>query len=293
MRKTKQFSGKQKSPTGKKRKEKASPQPLFASILDGNIPSELNEETIRTLRAAMKAWTTYVDRLSSVHSMDTETKFLVARALLRRGVANTLLCEWHTAVSDFSQVITLDANEAETNTAYMYRAQANDALAYYEESMRDWTWVLMAIEHASSQPERFSKELASQGYAFRARLYCRQERYTQAISDCDRALALDKECAEAYSVRGRAFSLLNKLTPALADCTKAIELAGWPVHYYRRGLVHKQMGNYEQGFVDFEQAYHQEPDNALFKREHADLFLLRLIQSGIVDVPSQETAPPV
>jgi tetratricopeptide (TPR) repeat protein len=147
--------------------------------------------------------------------------------------------------------------------------------------MQDWTFVLTAIEHVSSHPERFSKELAAQGYTFRARLYCRQEHYKLAISDCDRALAFDERCAEAFSVRGRASSLLGKGEAALSDCTKAIELAGWPVHYYRRGLVHKQLGNYDQAFADFEQACQREPENMLFKQEHTELLMLRLVRMGV------------
>ena len=186
----------------------------------------INEETIQDLRRHMAAWTTFIDRLSS-RSMEAGTKFYVARARLRRGVAHTLLSEWQAAALDLSQVISLRVDEATTNTAYVYRAQAYDGLGQDVSSMHDWTHVLMSIEHASSHPERFSKELAAQGYAYRARLSCRREDYKQAIADCDRALAFYGGCAEAYSVRGRASSLLGRWTAALADCTKAVELEGW------------------------------------------------------------------
>src|SRR5205085_3380196 len=124
-------------------------------------------------------------------------------------------------------------------------------------------------------------ELAAQGYAYRARLSCRREDYKQAIADCDRALAFYGGCAEAYSVRGRASSLLGRWTAALADCTKAVELEGWSVHYYRRGLVHREIGNYDQALADFERASQREPENVLFKRERAGLLMLRLAHMGV------------
>ena len=271
-------SGKEKGSPSKKRT--VSLDPLFVDLDDGSIPFEINEETIQHLRRNMAAWTTLIDRLS-LRTKESETKFYVARAVLRRGVAHTLLSEWQAAALDLSQVIAMRAGEAMTNTAYVYRAQTYDGLGQDEASMRDWTQVLMIIEHASSHPERFSKELAAQGYAYRARLFCRQEDYKQAIADCDRALAFHHGCAEAYSVRGRAYSLIGKWTAALADCTKAIELEGWSVHYYRRGLVHKQIGNYDQALADFEWASQCEPENVLFRRERADLLMLRLVHMGV------------
>lgn len=273
-------SRKQQDSSSKKRKRATSLDPLFVNLDDGSIPSEMNEETIQKLRRNMAAWTTLIDRLSSQKAKNPDTTFYLARARLRLGVAHTLLCEWQSATLDLSQVIAMRVGEAITNTAYVYRAQAYDGLGQDEASMHDWNSVLMSIEHASSHPECFSKELAAQGYAYRARLSCRQENYKQAISDCDRALAFYNGCAEAYSVRGRAYSLLGKWTTALADCTKAIELEGWPVHYYRRGLVHKQIGNYDQAVADFEQACQREPENVLFKRERAGLLMLRLVHMG-------------
>ena len=288
----KRVSSKQ-SGSSRSRKTAASLEPLFLSLYDGSIPAEINEQSIEKLRHNIIAWTKYIDRLSSPQSMDADATFYVARARLRRGVVHSLLGEWPAALSDLSWVIEIHGSEAETNTAYLYRAQAYDALEQDEASIQDWTTVLMAIEHASSHPERFPNQLAAQGYAFRGRLHCRQEHYQQAVTDCDRALAFDNACAEAYSVRGRARSLLGKWSMALSDCTKAIELEGWPVHYYRRGLVQKEIGNDEQAFSDFEQAYRREPENGLFKKEHTELLMRRLICRGEYTPSPQEATFPV
>ncbi len=276
MFRAKRVSGKQRHSSRKA----VSLEPLFVSLNDGSFPLSENVQNSEELHRAIAAWTTYIQRLSSPCRMDAETAWLIARALLRRGVAYLLVQEPEAALHDLSQVITMQVGEVETNTAYLYRAQVYDALGQDAASFSDWTAMLEAIERASAHPQRFPKELAAQGYASRARLYCGQENYTQAIADCDRALAFNAACAEAYSIRRRAASLLLKWTEALADCTRAIELAGWPVHYYRRGLVHEQMGNYDQAFFDVERAYRQEPDNERFAKEYAQLLMLRLMRMG-------------
>jgi len=222
--------------------------------------------------------------------MDTETKLLVARALLRRGVACILLEEWQPALSDLSQVIAMGVGEAETNTAYLYRARVQDALGQDKGSIYDWTYVLERIEHASSQPERFAKELAAVGYTYRARLYARCENYKQSVSDCDRALVFDPSYAEAYSVRGGAYNHLEKWIQALSDCTRAISLEKKAIHFYRRGLVQKQIGNYDQAFADFEQAHQDEPENGLFNKEYTQLLMLRLIRMGVSATHSHDPA---
>ncbi|HEY7418770.1 MAG TPA: hypothetical protein VH593_26560, partial [Ktedonobacteraceae bacterium] len=182
-------------------------------------------------------------------------------------------------------------DDAETNTAYVYRARVQDALGSDEAAIHDWTFVLERIEHASSQPERFPKELAAIGYAYCARLYARLKNYKQAVSDCDRALAFDASCAEAYSVRGGVYNHLGKWTRALSDCNKALELEKKPIHFYRRGLVHKSIGNYDQAFADFEQAHQGEPENELFQHEYIELLRVRLICMGIYGAPSSQIAP--
>ena len=252
--------------------------PLFVSFHDGTLPfDEITAESAATLRKTMEGWSTYITRLSSSRSPDSDTTYLIGRAVLRRGIAHSLLNEAQDAVIDLTRVIHMKVGDAETNTALVYRAMAYDGLEQNEAAISDWTSLLAMISDTSVS-EQFLKELVPQWYVCRARLYGRQGNYTQTVVDCDRALVFDPMCAEAYSVRGRASSFLGKSEQVLIDCTKAIDLQGWPIHFYRRGLVYKDAGVYDLAREDFEQAHHLEPENELFAKEYAILALLQLIR---------------
>jgi tetratricopeptide (TPR) repeat protein len=269
-------------------------EPVFIDLSDGTIPLKVDSPTVaEQLRRTMVGWSNYITRLSK-GSMDRETTYLVARAILRRGIAHTVLFEWQAALNDLSQVISMHVGAAETNTAYYFRAMVHAELEQDEEALADWTRVLETIEQGSSRQrgsEAFTQGLVSDLYAYRARIYIRLERYAQAIADCDRALSLDPGCAEAYSVRGSAHSLLKQMDQALADASRAIELEVSPMQYYRRGLVYKRQADYEHAFADFDHAYQQEPENSHFRQERAELLRLRMIRSGIVYAPNLEAIP--
>lgn len=264
-------------------------EPLFFSLEDGGIPPTLSEPELRpaqeplrrTIQAWVRALSTYIERLSAARSVDSETTLLIAHALLRRGIAHCMLEEWQPALSDCSQVIAMNVGEPETNTATLFRARAYEALEMETCALQDWTMILEAIEHASPTPERFSPLLAAQAYVSRARLLARAETYPEALADCERALTFEATCAEAYSVRGTILHCLGENEQALIDCTRAIDLAGWPAHYYRRGLVYKHLGQYEQAYLDVEQAHRREPENPLYQQEYAILLMLRLMRGTL------------
>jgi len=283
MKKTKRMSRPRPgSPNEQKR------APLFAHLGDATFPLKLLGSTPDSLRKQISAVDTYIARLSTTprrstsqahEEMDEQTRSLVARACLHRGIAQALLGAWPQAQQDFARVTDLATGTAEARTASLFLAlaydigQSNDELAASE-----WTQLLEVIEARGIQEgDAKSRLLAAQAYASRARLSARRENYAQTIADCDHALALDPACAEAYSLRGAALSHLSQTEAALVDCSKAVELAGWPVHYYRRCLVYKQAGEYARAFDDIEQALEREPDNPLFKQEHTALLMLRIV----------------
>ena len=264
-------------------KSKRDTRPLFVDLSDALIPLVIDaEEQAEQLRRAMVGWSNYITRLSA-RPMDRETAYLVARAYLRRGAGYWALFDWQAAVSDLTQVIAMGVGEAETNTAYLFRARAFDGLGSDSEATRDLTRTLEVCEQAIApkQEARVSPALVAALYAYRALLYCRLDSFDLAAADCDRAIALDAECADAYSVRGSAYQHLGEAERALPDCDRSIELAGKAVFYYRRALVHQQLCNYSQAFDDIDRALSQEPANYQFNVARDELLLHWLSRLGL------------
>lgn len=273
-------------------KAKRGTSPHFVDLTDSLTPLMAEtEEQAEQVRRAMVGWSNYITRLSA-HSMDRETAFLVARAYLRRGVGHTALSEWQAAVSDLTQVITMQVGEAENNTAILYRARAFDGLGSDGHAIDDLTRVLTACEQAIDPKGNSRLDLAHVAplYAYRALLYCRLDSFDLAVSDCDRAICLADDCAEAYSVRGSAFRHLGETERALSDCNRSVELEERPVLYYRRALVLQQRGDYSQALTDLEHALHFEPTNSQFKNARDTLLLYWIGSLGLASPTKTQIA---
>jgi tetratricopeptide (TPR) repeat protein len=273
-------------------KAKRDTRPLFVDLTDASIPLVVDTpEQAEQIRRAMVGWSRYIERLSA-RAMDKETAYLVARAYLRRGAGNFALFDWPAAVADLTQVITMQAGEAETNTAYLYRARAYDGLGSNQEAIADLARTLEVCEQAIApkQAARTTPALVAPLYAYRALLYCRLEAFNLAVADCDRAMALDADCPEAYSVRGSAYRHLGEAERALSDSNRSIELDGRAVFYYRRALVHQQLGDYKQGFADIEHALSLEPANYQFNVARDELLLDFLGSLGLATPTTTQVA---
>lgn len=57
----------------------------------------------------------------------------------------------------------------------------------------------------------------------RAHCYFNLERYSECIADCDSAIALDSECANAYYRRMKAYEYLGNNEQAYSDCSKILK----------------------------------------------------------------------
>ena len=270
-------------------------QPLFARLGDATFPLDLAACTPDVLQRHIHALDTYITRLTTPsratpfqrsRPLDAETKALVVRARLHRGVACALLGRWSQAHQDVAHVVEVDPGSAEARTARLFLALASEIdQDDHDRATREWTQVIESIEtQGIGTEDTSSRILAAQAYAARARLSARRQDYTQAIADCERALELDPACAEAYSVRGAACGHLERTEAALADCSKAIERAGWPVHYSRRALLYKRTEAYARALADIEQACQMEPDNPRFHNERADI-LMRWLWQRVTPAP--------
>ena len=245
----------------------------FVDLTDSLLPIEIETEAqAEQLRRAMVGWSNYITRLSA-HALDKEMAFLVARAYLRRGVGHTALGEWDTAVSDLTQVISMNVGAAEINTACLYRARAFDGLGEDRKAVDDLTHVLAVCDQAINHKGEFLplRSIVASLYAYRALLFCRLDSFNLAVSDGTHAIALASDCADAYSIRGSALGHLGETERALSDCTRSIELEQKAVFFYRRALVLERRGEYSQG-LDFE------PANNQFRVAHDNLLLHRFME---------------
>lgn len=84
----------------------------------------------------------------------------------------------------------------------------------------------------------------------RAEFLIRNNRYQEAIKDCDAAIKLDPKCGGAYSRRGYAYCQMGNLKSGIADLSRSIELSqielnGWdaPFDYKNRAIAYRRLGN--------------------------------------------------
>jgi tetratricopeptide (TPR) repeat protein len=82
----------------------------------------------------------------------------------------------------------------------------------------------------------------------------------QAISDCNKAIELDPECAEAYNSRGIAYVKKDNIDQAIADYNKAIALVPeYAEAYNNRGAPYLKKGNFDQALADCNKAIELNP----------------------------------
>ncbi len=69
-----------------------------------------------------------------------------------------------------------------------------------------------------------------------------QDRYDEAIEECNRAVVLDPDCAEAYNNRAYIYNKLGQYDLAIADCNRAIELdPGLTLAYDNRAFAYEEL----------------------------------------------------
>ena len=107
---------------GSQKKQRS--EPLFAPLGDATIPLDVFVSTPDALQKQINALDTYIARLTTPsrfapsqghRAMDAETKALVVRACLHRGVAYALLGTWPLAQQDFAHVVDLAAGTAQAD----------------------------------------------------------------------------------------------------------------------------------------------------------------------------------
>ena len=80
------------------------------------------------------------------------------------------------------------------------------------------------------------------------------------VEDCNKAIALKSNYAEAYNNRGEAHRESGEFDAALTDLNKAIQLkANNASAHFNRGLVYYQKGVYEESIKDYSMMIKQNP----------------------------------
>jgi len=120
----------------------------------------------------------------------------------------------------------------------------------------DWDGVIACLGDALDQNAE-SVAAGGQGeiYFYRGYAYLNKGDYDKAIADCDRAIQLKPDLAEAYVCRGLGYFDRDDYGKAIEDHTRAIQLKpnlAWA--YQGRATAYGVKGRYDEGIEDCNQA---------------------------------------
>ena len=100
----------------------------------------------------------------------------------------------------------------------------------------------------------------SWAYVARARVYLHENRPEQAVEECNMAIELGHDNAEAYAERGKARQSLNQLPQALQDYSRSIELDPKVADvYFKRGTLQLLSNHFKESIADFTKAIELNP----------------------------------
>ena len=157
--------------------------------------------------------------------------------LFERGVSQSLIKQYTSAVKSFTEAIALNP----TNPfLYMNRATTRAEMTDFISSMDN-----------SYNSITFDSDPATRLHHTSKRTYS----YDDAIEDMNKAIKLYPDFAEGYYNRANLFAISGKLPEAYDDYTRAIELnPNFAEAYYNRGLVQIFMKDTRKGCLDLSKA---------------------------------------
>ena len=107
----------------------------------------------------------------------------------------------------------------------------------------------------------------AEAYKIRAilNLFGTPPHYDRAIADFNQFIRLEPNNPEAINWRGTAYYNQKNYTRAIADHTQAIQMDPANAYFYeRRGIAYNAMNNSDRAIEDFTRAIQLEPDNSIF-----------------------------
>ena len=97
----------------------------------------------------------------------------------------------------------------------------------------------------------------------RGLVLCELERYEEALTSCDKALAIKPDYAEALGNRGLALQELKRYNEALATYDKALAIrADFAQVLTNRGVTLKELGRFDEALASYDRALAINPDSA-------------------------------
>jgi tetratricopeptide (TPR) repeat protein len=110
-------------------------------------------------------------------------------------------------------------------------------------------------------------------HSYRGSLRISREEFDAAVTDYDRAIALEPNNVEYHGMRGYAHAQRKDYARAVADHTKVIELSPKPLagNYMLRAIDYDSAGEKDKAIADYQKVLELDPDNNTARRFLAGL----------------------
>jgi tetratricopeptide (TPR) repeat protein len=179
------------------------------------------------------------------------TEEALAAAYNNRAIAYGALGEWHRAIADYDQAISL--KQTITSLAGAYR---NRGLAYVQ--LRQFDGAISDLNESIRLNPKDGRTYNVRGGAWRFK-----GDLNRALADYNQSIAIEldpQRKAEAYSGRGGTLREMGELDRAIADFDRAISLSPKLASaYLGRGLTRRAKSDMDRAIADYEQAIRLSP----------------------------------
>ncbi len=204
-----------------------------------------------------------------------------AQALMVRGILRSQAGQQARAISDFGLALRVNPRLARV---YVERGLVHHARGAYDAAIADYDVALQLEPSYALAAERRQQSLSARGEAslsqldaisqaieadpnnsalWNSRCWERAVRGVElefALSDCDRALSLNPDDANAYDSRGLVHLKRGEPQAAMIDYDAAVTLEPNFAHFlYGRGVARVRAGMIAEGEADLEAARRMEP----------------------------------
>ncbi len=204
------------------------------------------------------------DRALKDYNHVISNPFVKKAALGGRAILYYSLGKYEESISDFSQIIKLDANNYH---AYYGRGMAktqllingvnpvSGQLRLYDENGKpcyyDYSWALNDYNKSIAINDSFLESRLRRGDLFRE-----MQNNQSAFEDYDKAIKMDSDCYDAYHGRALIYMNIGDSKRALGEFDRAIQIDPKnPISYVNRGLLKTQQLNDSEGACeDFKMA---------------------------------------
>lgn len=197
-----------------------------------------------------------------------EAQFVVAGALINRGLARSCKGNYEGAVRDLTGACEqLKSSPLALALAYTNRGNCNRELGNYQVAIADCT---QSIEIAAEK--RHSERTLAYAYMNRSLTHSAEGEHEKAIEDCNKAvqfasLTTQEAKSFAYADLGAVYGAQGNFEKANDAFEIAFKVAGSDVRpkawaYWKRGTVRQMQGNAEGAIADLTEAIQADPQFA-------------------------------